>query len=88
MFRGPEYPCRRNRMSLDGDCSDCGYRETCLTLPVIPVDIPFENEIQLDFIPDGTAATWWWTEETHQILSTLGSPPPGFEEVNRNPWCG
>jgi hypothetical protein len=39
-------------------------------------------EIELEITPDGTAATWWWTEEADQILSALGPPAPGFEEVN------
>ncbi len=45
-------------------------------------------EIELEISPDGKAATWWWTEEADHILSTLGAPAPGFEEVNGNPWCG
>jgi hypothetical protein len=46
------------------------------------------EEIALDFSPDGKAATDWWTSEADQILSTLGPPAPGFEELNHNPWCG
>jgi hypothetical protein len=45
-------------------------------------------EIELEVSPDGKAATWWWTEEADQILSALGPPATGFEEVNANPWCG
>lgn len=45
-------------------------------------------EIELEITPEGAAATWWWTEEADQILSTLGPPAPGFEEVNSNQWCG
>jgi hypothetical protein len=45
-------------------------------------------EIELEITPEGTAATWWSTEETEAILSTLGPPTPGFEEVNQNQWCG
>jgi len=45
-------------------------------------------EFELEITSDGAAATWWWTPETDQILSTLGPPAPGFEEVNANPWCG
>jgi hypothetical protein len=85
---GPEYPCRRNRMSLEGDCKDCAHREYCLTLPVAPLEVPLETEIELEITPDGTAATWWWTQETAAILSALGPPAPGYEELNKNPWCG
>ena len=46
------------------------------------------EEIELEITPSGTAATWWWSEEADQILSALGSPAPGFEGVNDNPWCG
>ncbi|MEM3452116.1 MAG: hypothetical protein QW835_00620 [Candidatus Hadarchaeum sp.] len=45
-------------------------------------------EIEIDITSEGTAATWWWTEETEEILATLGHPAPGFEEINKNPWCG
>jgi hypothetical protein len=47
-----------------------------------------ELEIELEITPEGIAAVWWWTEETEAILSTLGPPAPGFEEVNQNQWCG
>ena len=46
------------------------------------------EEIILEITPEGEAATWWWTAETHEILTALGAPAPGFEELNRNPWCG
>jgi hypothetical protein len=46
------------------------------------------EEIVLEITADGAAATWWWTREADQILSTLGPPAPGFETVNANPWCG
>jgi hypothetical protein len=46
------------------------------------------SELEIDFTEDGTASTPWWTEETAEILSALGPPAPGFEELNRNPWCG
>jgi hypothetical protein len=46
------------------------------------------EEIILEITTDGAAATWWWTPEADHILSTLGHPAPGFEEINRNPWCG
>jgi hypothetical protein len=46
------------------------------------------DEIELEITPDGTAATWWWTPEIDEILSTLGPPAPGFEGVNSNQWCG
>ncbi|MCL4502383.1 MAG: hypothetical protein M1438_11115 [Deltaproteobacteria bacterium] len=46
------------------------------------------GEIEVDISPDGTAATWWWTEEAEEILSTLGPPAPGYEEINGNKWCG
>ena len=46
------------------------------------------EEITLEITADGAAATWWWTEEADLILSALGPPAPGFEELNQNPWCG
>ena len=46
------------------------------------------EEIILEVTTDGAAATWWWTPEADHILSTLGPPAPGFEEVNNNRWCG
>ena len=46
------------------------------------------EEIILEITADGAAATWWWTEEADQILSALGPPAPGFEEINSNQWCG
>lgn len=46
------------------------------------------TEIEITITPDGTAATWWWTEEAEEILSALGPPAPGFEGINQNPWCG
>ena len=46
------------------------------------------EEIVLEITDDGAAATWWWTEEADQILSTLGPPAPGFEEVNQIPGVG
>jgi hypothetical protein len=46
------------------------------------------EEINLDFTPEGTASTDWWTEQASEILSSLGPPAPGFEELNQNPWCG
>jgi len=45
-------------------------------------------EIELEITPEGAAATWWWTPEADEILSTLGPPAPGYEELNSNPWCG
>jgi hypothetical protein len=45
-------------------------------------------EIELDLNPDGTATTWWWTEEAGEILSALGPAAPGYEEINGNKWCG
>jgi hypothetical protein len=45
-------------------------------------------KIEIDISADGTASTDWWTEEAHAILSALGPPAPGYEEVNRNMWCG
>jgi hypothetical protein len=47
-----------------------------------------QEEHTLVFTEDGKAAALWWTEETGEILSSLGAPTPGFEEVNGNPWCG
>jgi len=46
------------------------------------------SELEIEITEDGTAATWWWTPEADEILSTLGPPAPGFEEVNHNPLCG
>jgi hypothetical protein len=46
------------------------------------------SELEIDFTEDGAASTHWWTEETAEILSTLGPPAPGFEELNSNRWCG
>ena len=46
------------------------------------------SELEIDLLEDGTASTPWWTEETAEILSTLGPPAPGFEELNKNPYCG
>jgi len=46
------------------------------------------NELEIDFTEDGVASSPWWTEETAEILSALGPPGPGFEELNQNPWCG
>ena len=46
------------------------------------------EELTLEIMADGTAATWWWTAEADEILSALGSPAPGFEEVNQSRWCG
>ena len=46
------------------------------------------SELEIVFSEDGGASTLWWTEETAEILSTLGPPAPGFEELNQNPWCG
>ncbi|MEJ2672345.1 MAG: hypothetical protein P8168_09140 [Deltaproteobacteria bacterium] len=45
-------------------------------------------EIELEITPEGAAATWWWTPEADEILSTLGPPAPGYEGVNQNPLCG
>jgi hypothetical protein len=47
-----------------------------------------QEEHTLVFTEDGKVATWWWTPESDQILSTLGPPAPGFEMVNGNKWCG
>ncbi len=46
------------------------------------------SELEIDFSEDGAASTPWWTEGTAEILSALGPPAPGFEELNSNPWCG
>jgi hypothetical protein len=46
------------------------------------------EELTLEISEDGTASTPWWTEETAEILAILGPPAPGFEDLNRNPWCG
>jgi len=44
--------------------------------------------IEVDITPDGTASTAWWTEEAEAILSALGPPASGYEDINRNRWCG
>jgi len=36
------------------------------------------EEIVLEITDDGTAATWWWTEEADQILSAWGRRPQGL----------
>lgn len=46
------------------------------------------NELEIDFTEDGVTSTPWWTEETAEILSALGPPTTGFEELNQNPYCG
>jgi hypothetical protein len=46
------------------------------------------EEITLDITPDGASATWWWTAEADQILSALGPPASGYDEINTSPWCG
>ena len=46
------------------------------------------SELEIDISEDGTASTDWWTKEAAEILSSLGPPAPGFEELNQNPWCG
>ena len=46
------------------------------------------EEITLEIAADGAAATWWWTKEVDEILSALGPPALGFEEINSNQWCG
>jgi len=47
-----------------------------------------EHTHTLVFTGDGKAASLWWTAETGEILSSLGPPAPGFEELNQNHWCG
>ncbi len=47
-----------------------------------------DSGLEIEISDDGTASTPWWTEETAEILSTIGPPAPGFEELNSNPWCG
>jgi hypothetical protein len=47
-----------------------------------------QEEHTLLFTEDGKAASLWWTQETGEILSSLGAPAPGYETVNRNRWCG
>lgn len=84
--RGPEYPCRRYRMSLEGDCKDCLNRDQCLNIPVVPLGVL--DEIELVICQAGVASTGWWSEEADDILSALGPPAPGYEGVNKNPWCG
>jgi len=47
-----------------------------------------KEEHTLVFTEDGKAASLWWTEETGEILSSLGAPAQGYETVNQNRWCG
>jgi hypothetical protein len=47
-----------------------------------------QEEHTLVFTEDGKAAALWWTEETGEILSSLGTPAQGYKTVNQNPWCG
>jgi hypothetical protein len=37
-----------------------------------------QEEHTLLFTEDGKAASLWWTEETGEILSSLGTPAPGI----------
>lgn len=46
------------------------------------------SELEIDFSEDGTASIDWWTKEAAEILSALGPPAPGFEDLNQNLWCG
>jgi hypothetical protein len=46
------------------------------------------SEFEIDISEDGVASTLWWTTEAAEILSILGPPSPGFEDLNQNPWCG
>ena len=47
-----------------------------------------DSELEITISEDGTASTDWWTVEASDILSSLGAPAPGFEDLNKNPWCG
>ena len=47
-----------------------------------------QEEHTLVFTEDGKAASLWWTEESGEILSSLGAPAQGYETVNQNRWCG
>ena len=47
-----------------------------------------DSELEITVSDDGIASTDWWTAETSDILSSLGSPAPGYEDLNQNPWCG
>jgi hypothetical protein len=47
-----------------------------------------DSALEIDFSEDGAASTDWWSQEAEEILSALGPPAPGYEEVNHNPWCG
>jgi hypothetical protein len=53
----------------------------------MPQSKPAE-EIEIILTPDGTAATYWWTEESGKILDSLGTPAPGLETVNNFQFCG
>ena len=75
-----------------GTCPECGaYYEEESRCPfcrerLVPDYDP--TGLTLEISPDGTASTDWWTKEAEQILSALGPPAPGYEEVNSTPWCG
>ena len=47
-----------------------------------------EDEITLDFTPEGTASTPWYSQEIGEIMEALGPPAPGYEDLNSNPYCG
>jgi hypothetical protein len=47
-----------------------------------------DSALEIDFSEDGAASTDWWSKEAEEILLALGPPAPGYEEVNKNPWCG
>jgi hypothetical protein len=39
------------------------------------------EEHTLEFTEDGKAASLWWTEETEEILSSLGHQPRGLRNL-------
>lgn len=50
--------------------------------------MPDKEPIYLEFLPDGTVVCPWWTKEAQVLLEGIGKSAPGYEEVNKNPWCG
>lgn len=47
-----------------------------------------KDYIYLDFNPDGTVTCPWVTKDAKKLLDNLGTSAPGYEEVDKNPWCG
>jgi hypothetical protein len=50
--------------------------------------MPDKEPIYLEFTTDGHVVCPWWTKEAEKILDGVGPSAPGYEEVNKNPYCG